>query len=157
MKTTLILALALSAPVPESRPLTYSEAVQLSKQTGKPLVIWVGGEFCPQCVQASAEDFVHVFVEEFPGATAPATVVGVWEGNDLLRVGDMDWWVVGDKTFGHVPSVRRALANWRANRRHFRQSQPQTMGYSSSSYMMQRSSYSTIPMMQSLPVRASGG
>ncbi len=116
-------ALALAeGPAPEAPPpttpppLTYSEAYRQAVKEDKPLVVWVGGEFCPDCVRDSAADFVHVFVADFPGATAPAIVVALPEDGELVRIGDISWWITGDKTYGHVPSVRRAIANWRATR-----------------------------------------
>lgn len=139
--------------------LTYAEGAKLSKKTDKPLVVWVGGEFCERCTHDSATEFVHVFVDRFDGVTAPATVVGVWEGEDLWRVGVADWWEVGHVTFGHLPTVRRALANWRANRSTFHQHAPAKASYGAS-YMMQSyqmQSYQVAPMRAPAKVSRAGG
>lgn len=116
-----------AAPVTDDRltgALTYPEAVKLSLATGKPLIVWVGGDVCERCVRESASDFVHVFVSEFPGVTAPALVVAVREDMTttvgsaaaLSWVETVDWWIEGDKQFGHVPTVRGAIARWRERR-----------------------------------------
>lgn len=100
------------AAVPaDERPLTYAEGVARAMRDGRPVVVWVGGEFCPQCVQDSAGDFHHVFVDSFPAASAPSIVVGVRDGSELVRL-DVNWWITGDKEHGHIPSVRSAIRRW---------------------------------------------
>jgi hypothetical protein len=139
--------------------LGYDRAARLAKETGKPLVVWVGGNFCDRCVQESRDEFVHVFADSFPGAADRSTVVGVWEGDEFVRVADMDWWVVGDATFGHVPTVRRALRNWRDSRTHFRQSAPGMRGGTFSVRAAQGwgSSAMSQPMTSSFSPRAAAG
>jgi hypothetical protein len=100
----------------EPKKLTYEDAYRLAMKTEKPLLVWVGGNFCERCVQDSENDFVHCFVDEFPGAINPSIVVAVKDGDKLERVGDVQWWIVGDKEFGHIPSVRTAIRNWRERR-----------------------------------------
>ena len=101
-----------AAPEPEEKPLTYAQARVRAVEEGKPLVVWVGGNFCERCVRESAADFVHCFVDKFEGVAAPAIVVGVSDGGELVRAGDVTWWVEGDREFGHVPSVRAVIRRW---------------------------------------------
>ncbi len=126
MLTTLLLALILATPpaipdelppaIPDEaaaeKPLTYAEAHALAVREGKPLVVWVGGNFCQACVRDSAAEFVHVFVDRFDGVAAPAIVVGVVADGELVRAGDVTWWITGDREFGHVPSIRHTIRRW---------------------------------------------
>lgn len=78
----------LPTPDPEPEPtLTYKEAYEKAKKTGLPLVVWVGGNFCPECVKETSKDYVHYFTEFYTNATAPAIVVGVPEKSmdDIVR------------------------------------------------------------------------
>ena len=122
----LVFAAFLAAPAPAvdfaafpaaDRPPTYAEAYHRALTTGRPLLVWVGGNFCPRCVNDTAGEFVHAFVDSFPEAVVPSVVVAVPEGGQLTRVADVTSWVEGDATFGHIPSVRRVLANRRPVRR----------------------------------------
>jgi len=92
---------------------SYGDACRESLRTGKPLLVWVGGNFCERCVADSKDEFIHHFAKSFPGVAAPAVVVAAPEGDWLTRVENITWWVEGDATFGHIPSARRALANYR--------------------------------------------
>lgn len=96
----------------DPKPLSYDEALKEVKATGKPLVVWVGGNFCERCVRDSAADFVHFFTPEFDGVSAPAIVVGVIDSGNLIRAGEVTWWVEGDGEFGHVGSVRGVIRRW---------------------------------------------
>lgn len=101
----------------------YLDAYREAIRTGKPLITWVGGNFCERCVADSKNEFVHAFVDRWPetGAKdtvdAPATVIGIPTGGIVARVATVSRWIVGDDTFGHVPSARRAIFNWREGRR----------------------------------------
>src|SRR5258708_1311751 len=86
---------------PEPAPLTYAQAHAKALASGKPLMGWVGGDFCPACVQSSATEFVHFFTPSYEGVTAPAIVVGVVDDGQLIRAGEVTWWIVGDREFGH--------------------------------------------------------
>lgn len=97
----------------EDRPLTYAEAYHRALATGKPLLVWVGGNFCPRCVDDSSGEFVHCFVPAFEDAVSPSIVVSVVDGGQLLRVGDVQWWVENHREFGHLPSVRNVIRRWR--------------------------------------------
>jgi hypothetical protein len=157
----------------EPPPLTYPEAHAEAMRLGKPLVVWVGGNFCEACVRDSAREFVHVFVETFEGATAPSIVVGVVDRDDatgkdeLVRAGTVTWWIVGDKEFGHLPSVRGAIRAWRDRREAARAARAMgaVYGASYSSMMMSRTYMHThartrTPLLRFVPIlrgRASGG
>lgn len=103
-----------SAPtsVPAPVRVTYELAMREALDRGKPLLVWVGGNFCELCVRDSATEFVHYFTPEFDGVQAPAIVVGVVDSGSLIRAGEVTWWVEGDKEFGHVPSVRGVIRKW---------------------------------------------
>lgn len=91
---------------------SYGEAYRRAVADGKPLLVWVGDSFCARCVRENAEEFVHCRQETFPGAAARSIVVAVPDGDGLTRVGDVSWWITGDREFGHVPSARRAIRLW---------------------------------------------
>lgn len=112
---------AIAAP---DRKLTYAEAHARALTEGKPLVVWSGAAVCPACVHDTEGEFVN-YVGVVPGLAPDAVSVYVPEGGTLHAAGDVAWWMTGDRTFGHVPSVRRILANWRANRVVHRQAAPQ--------------------------------
>ena len=123
---SLVFAAFLTAPAfgafddaPQAAPLTYAECRQRALAEGKPLVCWVGtGDVvCPACVKQLAAEAVHHVTPTFPGVTGNAIVVAVPEGGELLRVADVTRWTTGDPSWGHVPSVRRAIQNWRTHRR----------------------------------------
>lgn len=102
-------------PADNSEELTYAQALARASATGKPLAIWVGGDFCPRCVRETSDEFVHYFTDTFPGVTAPAIVVGVREtpaSERLVWVETVDWWIEGDKEFGHSPTIRGAVRRW---------------------------------------------
>lgn len=104
-----------SLPADDSEELTYTQALARALATGKPLAIWVGSSFCPRCVRETSEEFVHYFTDTFPGVTAPAIVVGVRESptsTALVWVETVDWWIEGDKEFGHSPTIRGAVRRW---------------------------------------------
>jgi hypothetical protein len=101
--------------LPEAGPLTYNQAYHKALLEGKPLVVWVGGDFCPRCVNDTKEEFIHFFTDTYAGAVAPAIVVGVPDGRGGLdRVATVTQWIVGDPEFGHMPSVRKAIQAWKA-------------------------------------------
>lgn len=86
-----------------------------SLRTGKPVVAWVGGNFCERCVNDSANEFLHVFVEDgWDGNRGPATAVLVPHDGYLYYAGVVTRWTVGSRDWGHVPSARRIAAEWRA-------------------------------------------
>lgn len=91
----------------------YITAVREALATGKPLLVWVGGEFCPQCVTDSADEFVHHFTATFEDAVSPSIVVAVVDDGRLMRVGDVQWWIEGSPIFGHLPSAREVIRRWR--------------------------------------------
>jgi hypothetical protein len=103
-------------PAAAEKPLTYYEAEQKALKEKRPLIVWVGGNFCQECVKSSGSDFVHCFVPTFEGVSAPAIVVGVVDENKLLWAGEVTWWVEGDREFGHVPSIRNVIRRWRERR-----------------------------------------
>lgn len=112
-------AIQFTAMSVEPPPLTYAQACALALKTGKPLIVWVSSDnesFCEQCVKDSATDFIHVFVKQFEGVTAPAIVVGVVDEGQMMRAGEVTWWVVGDREFGHVPSIRTVIRQWLVRR-----------------------------------------
>jgi hypothetical protein len=98
----------------------YAEARARAVRDGKPLVVWVGGgdALCPSCMHRLADEdgVVNFVAPSFPDTPAQAIVVAVPEGGDLFRVATITRWVTGDPTWGHVPSVRRAVRNWRERR-----------------------------------------
>lgn len=117
-----------TAPWEAHPALTYRDACSLAMALSKPVVVWVGGNFCERCVSDTRNEFVHHFTATFEGAVAPAIVVGVPDGNGLTRIATITSWVEGDATHGHVPSIRRAIRNWRASRQRAVQS-PWAMRY----------------------------
>lgn len=107
--------LSVTLPADDSQELTYAQALARARATGKPLAIWVGGDFCPRCVRESSEEFIHFFTDTFPGVVSPAIVVGVKESpasDVLVWVETVDWWIEGDKEFGHSPTIRGAVRRW---------------------------------------------
>lgn len=111
----------LPIPLPQSTLpslVTYSDpyaaAYARALRENKPLVVWVGGNFCDRCVGDSKDDFVHHFVPDgWKGQQGPATVIYVPHDAGLWRAGTVTRWTVGSHDWGHVPSVRRVLAEWR--------------------------------------------
>jgi hypothetical protein len=94
----------------------YDEAYLLAMATNKPLVVWNGNAICEVCIHDTEGEFVN-YVGTVPGLTPANTVtVCVPENNQMLRADVITSWTTGDATYGHVPSVRRALANWRQRR-----------------------------------------
>jgi hypothetical protein len=101
-----------------SEKLGYPEARAKALAEGKPLVVWAGtGDVvCPACMAQLAE-CVHHLTPTFPGVAGNTIVVAVPDGQGGLdRVADITQWTTGSPDFGHVPSVRRALRNWRERR-----------------------------------------
>lgn len=95
--------------------LTYADAHRDSLRTGKPLLVWVGGNFCNRCVEDSREEFLHVFVDDWQGQKGPATILLVpADDGHLYRAATVTKWTVGSRDWGHIPSARRLLADWRA-------------------------------------------
>lgn len=109
-------------------PLTYAEAYEKSFKNGKPLIVWVGGNFCPQCVRDTETAFNHTFVSTYPGVTEKqAIVVGVMDTNNkLIQAGVVTWWIEGDKEFGHVASIREEIRKWRRKVEAAQQNTPTT-------------------------------
>jgi hypothetical protein len=109
----------LSSPGGQGRA-AYAEARARAVRDGKPLIVWVGGgdALCPSCMHRLADEdgVVNFVAPSFPDTPAQALVVAVPEGSDLFRVATITRWVTGDPTWGHVPSVRRAVRNWRERR-----------------------------------------
>lgn len=102
-----------------TKVLTYAEAYAKAKGDGKktkPLIIWVGGNFCERCVQESENDFVHYFADSWPGMRAPSILVGVWDEGQMKVAGKIDWWLEGSPTFGHIASINDTIRKWRDER-----------------------------------------
>lgn len=92
------------------RMVTYAEAYREALTSKKPLLVWCGGDFCPRCVNESRDEFIHCFVDDFPGAVIPSIVVCVLDDGKLMRLtGDVTSWIEGDREFGHLPTVRKRL------------------------------------------------
>lgn len=95
------------------RKLTYEEARSQAIAEGKPLVVWSGSAVCPACVQTLSGDVVS-YVGPVRGLPANAIIVAMPDGRgDVLQVNTITEWITGDATFGHVPSVRRAVRRYR--------------------------------------------
>lgn len=110
MTTILFAVLLSSAPaIPSAHDAAWAESLK----TGKPIVVWVGGNFCDRCVDDSKNEFVHVFVNGWQGHPGPATVVCVPHDGDVYRAATVEKWTVGTHDWGHVPSARRVVAEWR--------------------------------------------
>ncbi len=117
-------ALELARPLPPTPvasaavPSSYDDALRTSAQTGKPLIIWVGGNFCNRCVDDSANEFVHHFAPDgWNGQKGPSTMVYVPHDGSHYRAATVTRWTVGSRDWGHVPSARRVSAAWRAQAR----------------------------------------
>lgn len=100
------------AEAEKDRPLAWEEARHKAMADGKPLLVWVGGNFCERCVRESAGEFVHFFASSYDNLPSPSIAVIVPVGNELYRAGDVTWWVEGDREFGHLPSARRTIRRW---------------------------------------------
>ena len=103
----------------ETEKLSYPQARAKALALGKPLVCWVGvGDVvCPACVKTLSGEVVSHLTPTFAGVVGNAIVVGVPDGQgDLEHVATITRWTTGDATWGHVPSVRRAVAAWRDRR-----------------------------------------
>lgn len=109
--------IALELAAAESKapaPSGYDAAYWESLETGKPLIVWVGGNFCDRCVEDSKGEFLHAFVDDWHGQRGPATVLLVPGGDGhVYRAATATKWTVGSKDWGHIPSARRLLAEWR--------------------------------------------
>ncbi len=108
----------------DAKPLTYAEGRAAALKSNKPIVVWIGGKFCPECVHLSDEDFIHVFLtrreaeaEGFRPLADEQVVVGIKDGEQLVQIGTATWWEPG-KPAGerHLAHVRQALKNWRERR-----------------------------------------
>jgi hypothetical protein len=117
-------ALELARPLPPTpvesaaAPSSYDDALRTSAQTGKPLILWIGGNICNRCVDDSANEFVHHFVPDgWNGQKGPATMVYVPHDGSHYRAATVTRWTVGSRDWGHVPSARRVSAAWRAQAR----------------------------------------
>lgn len=103
-----------SCPTCEDAPAAYRDAYNAALRSGKPMIVWVGGNFCERCVNDSKNEFVHHFVDDgWEGVKGPATVVAVPHGDKLYRAGTVNRWTVGSSDWGHVPSARRVTSEWR--------------------------------------------
>lgn len=93
---------------------SYLAARDRAVREGKPLIVWVGGNFCDRCVKDSANEFIHHFAADgWEGHRGPATVVSVPHGDELYYVASVNRWTVGSHDWGHVPSARRITGEWR--------------------------------------------
>lgn len=94
---------------------TPYEAIKAeSLRTGKPVIVWVGGNFCDRCVNDSVGEFLHAFAPDgWEGNKGPATAVLVPHDGHLYYAGIVTRWTVGSHDWGHVPSARRIAAEWR--------------------------------------------
>ena len=93
---------------------SYLAARARAVREGKPLIVWVGGNFCDRCVKDSRNEFVHCFVADgWEGHRGPTTVVSVPHGDELYYVASVTRWTVGSHDWGHVPSARRLVGEWR--------------------------------------------
>lgn len=102
------------APKPAHVPggLTYAEAYQRAIELKRPLIVWIGGNFCERCVNDSKEEFVHFFADEWDGQKGPATAVYAYYDDGLYRAATVEKWTVGSHDWGHIPSARRVLSEW---------------------------------------------
>ncbi len=106
---------ALPAHKHDAPPSAYAAAYAESLRTGKPLIVWCGGNFCSRCVEDSRGEFLHAFVDSWHGQRGPATVLLVpGEDGHMYRAATVTRWTVGSRDWGHIPSARRLLADWRA-------------------------------------------
>lgn len=89
---------------------SYPEARRQAIALNRPLIVWVGGNFCPACIAGDelAGDFVHCFTDRFPGVTGPATVAALPSDGQLLWVSSL--WKWDD---GHLGTVRGTLRAFR--------------------------------------------
>lgn len=140
-----------SAPTPAPVRATYELAAREALDRGKPLLVWVGGNFCEACVRDSASEFVHHFTAEFEGVTAPAIVVGVVDSGSLIRAGEVTWWVEGDREFGHVPSVRGVIRKWLDRREAARRGIAQARAEAKMPLTLSVSAVSTSRVVESVP------
>ena len=92
----------------------YKKALTDSVRTGKPIVVWVGGNFCERCVGDSKDEFHHVFKPDgWQGIGGPATAVLVPHGDgSAYWAGVVNRWPTGSRDWGHVPSARRVVVEW---------------------------------------------
>lgn len=112
-----LLAAPDQAAVP-SEPDAVEEAVAKSLRTGMPVILWVGGDFCNRCVDDSRSEFIHVFLDEWRGQRGPATVILAPHGKQTYRVATVNRWTVGSHDWGHIPSARRLVHEWRSRSEH---------------------------------------
>ncbi len=100
-------------------PTSYADALAKALKENKPLVVWVGGgdALCPACIQTLKDEAIHCVTQTLPDTPTKALVVAFPENGQMWRVATITQWTTGDATWGHVPSIRRAMANWRSHRR----------------------------------------
>lgn len=104
--------------------LTYAEAHAKALAENLPLVCWVGGgdAVCPACVHTLADEVVSFVGDSVPGnqpgtvQTGPGLFVAMPEGGNMVWTAAITEWRTGDATFGHTPSIRRAIRHWREQR-----------------------------------------
>lgn len=114
--TTILILLVTWTGLPSysSAEDSYTLARRRAVAEGKPLIVWVGGNFCERCVQDSKDEFVHCFVRDgWYGQQGPATIVAAPHQGELYQVGVVTRWTVGSHDWGHIPSARRIVAEWR--------------------------------------------
>lgn len=115
---------------------TYEAAAARAIRENLPLVVWAGNgdTICPPCVERLRDEAVHFMGGAYPGV-GNALVVQIPENGQLWTVSTITQWITGDQTYGHVPSIRRAIRAWR-ERRHVTTSgwsmEPATMMYGGS-------------------------
>jgi hypothetical protein len=124
---------------------TYADARARAIAEGKPLVVWVGGgdALCVPCLRTLSDEAVHWIADSWPNTPPQALIVAMPEAGDLLRVATITQWTTGDRVFGHVPSIRRAIDAWRTRR-------AETRGGWSMGLM---STYTSVPVMAPQPIR----
>jgi hypothetical protein len=135
---------------PAARHDTYAEARARAIRENLPLVAWSGSAICPPCVASTEGEFVN-WVGTHPDLTPNALTVAVPEDGDLWNVATVTTWQTGHAEFGHVPSIRRVLANWRDRRQVTRMATTASMMTAPTMANLIRSyqppQFGTMPMM----------
>lgn len=101
-----------AAPKPVSTD--WAGASREALELNRPLIVWIGGNFCDRCVRDSKNEFVHLFVDSgWGGNRGPATAIYVPQSDGYLyRIATVTRWTVGSHDWGHIPSARRLVHEW---------------------------------------------
>ena len=96
--------------------LPYSEALEVARKTGKPLIVWGGDAFCPLCVVETKDEFIHssvnredprFWIKENGKVVKDTLMLAIRDGSQMKMVAHLGEW-----KGNHLPTLRKALRLW---------------------------------------------